>query len=45
MIKDDYEDSCEVNLLGLPYACILEAFIEMLEQCYYSIMEFLVRYR
>ena len=42
---NDYEDCCEVNLLGLPYACILGAFIvEMLEQGYYSIMEFLVRH-
>ena len=42
---NDYEDCCEVNLLGLPYACILGAFIvEMLDQGYYSIMEFLVRH-
>ena len=42
---NDYEDCCEVNLLGLPYAYLLGAFIvEMLDQSYYSIMEFLVRH-
>ena len=41
----DYEDSCEVSLLGLPYACLLGGFIiEMLDQGYYSIMEFLIRH-
>ena len=45
MICDTSDDSCEVNLLGLPYACILGAFIlEMLEQGYYSIMESLIRH-
>ena len=44
-VTDAYDDTCEVNLLGLPYACLLGAFIvEMLEQGYYSIMEFLVRH-
>ena len=42
---NDYEGSYEVNLLGLPYACILGAFIvKMLEQGYYSIMEFLLQH-
>ena len=41
----DCEDTCEVSLLGLPYACLLGGFIvEMLDQGYYSIMEFLVRH-
>ena len=41
----DYEDSCEVSLLGLPYACMLGGFIiEMLDQGYYSILEFLIRH-
>ena len=44
MVNDD-EDCCEVNLLGLPYACLSGGFIvEMLEQGYYSIMEFLARH-
>ena len=35
-INDDHEDSCEVNLLGLSYTCILGDFIiKMLKQgCY-----------
>ena len=42
---DDCDGFCEVNLLGLPYACLLGGFIiEMLDQGYYSIMEFLVRH-
>ena len=42
----DSEDSCEVSLLGVPYACILDGFIiEMLDEGYYSSMEFLVRHR
>ena len=41
----DSEDSCEVSLLGLPFACILGAFIlKMLERGYYSIMQSLVRH-
>ena len=41
----DYEDSCEVYLFGLPYACILGAFIiEMLDKGYYSIIESLIRH-
>ena len=45
MIADSYEDSCEVNLIGLPSACILGAFIiQMLDRGYYSIMESLVRH-
>ena len=41
----DYEDCCEVNLIGLPSACILGAFIvEMLDKGYYSIMESLIRH-
>ena len=41
----DYEDCCEVYLVGLPAACILGAFIiEMLNQGYYSIMESLIRH-
>ena len=41
----DYEDSREVSLLGLPYACILGAFIiKMLDRGYYSIIESLVRH-
>ena len=45
IIIADYEGSCEVSLLRLPYACILGAFIiEMLDRGYYSIMESLVRH-
>ena len=41
----DYEDCCEVNLVGLPSACILGAFIvEMLDKGYYSIIESLIRH-
>ena len=41
----DSEEFCEVSLLGLPYACILGAFIiKMLDRGYYSIMESLVRH-
>ena len=41
----DCEDSCEVSLLGLPYACMLGGFIiEMLDQGYYSILELLIRH-
>ena len=44
-LHDAYDDICEVNLLGLPYACILGAFIvEMLGQGYYSIVESLIRH-
>ena len=41
----DCEDSCEVSLLGLPYAYIFGGFIiEMLNQGYSSILEFLMRH-
>ena len=41
----DYEDCCEVMLVGLPAACILGAFIiEMLNKGYYSIMDSLTRH-
>ena len=39
------EDCCEVNLLSLPSACILGAFVmKMLERGSYSIIESLVRH-
>ena len=41
----DYEDSCEVSLIGLSAACIVGAFvIEMLYRGYYFIMESLVQH-